>query len=115
MLDDPDRRAPTGAQLKTWLFGGASIPTQHALFSLDAYPGQIIADLFGDDSYFTDPTLFWTHQNQALADKREALLADGWSAVEVMETGRAVESWKHERVSKAKGGKVFLAVSARGR
>ncbi len=31
-----------------------------------------------------------------------------------METGRALESWKHERVSKAKGGKVFLAVSARG-
>ena len=114
MLDDPERRAPTGGQLKTWLFGGASILTQHALFSLDDYPGQIIADLFGEDSYFTDPNLFWTHQNQALAAKREALLADGWSAVEVLETGRSFESWKHERVSKAKGGKVFLAVSSRG-
>lgn len=114
MLDDPERRAPTGAQLKTWLFGGASIPAKNALFSLDDYPGQIIADLFGEDSYFTDPNLFWTSQNQALAARREALLADGWSAVEVLETGKAFESWKHERVSKAKGGKVFLAVSSRG-
>jgi ParB family chromosome partitioning protein len=114
MLDDPKRRAPTGAQLKNWLFGGASIPTGNALFPLDDYPGQIIADLFGDDSYFTDPNLFWTHQNQALAAKREALLAEGWGGVEVLETGRAFESWKHERVSKAKGGKVFLAVSSRG-
>jgi len=114
MLDDPERRAPTGAQLKTWLFGGASIPSANALFSLDDYPGQIIADLFGEDSYFTDPDLFWTHQNQAIAAKREALLAEGWNAVEVLETGRSFESWKHERVSKAKGGKVFLAVSSRG-
>jgi len=114
MLDDPERRAPTGAQLKTWLFGGASIPAKHALFSLDDYPGQIIADLFGDDSYFTDPNLFWTHQNQALAARREALIADGWSAVEVLETGKAFESWKHERVSKAKGGKVILQVGSRG-
>lgn len=114
MLDDPERRAPTGAQLKTWLFGGASIPTQNALFSLDDYPGQIIADLFGEDSYFTDPDLFWTHQNQALADRREVLLADGWGAVEVLEVGQSFYSWKHERVSKAKGGKVFLEVSSRG-
>jgi ParB family chromosome partitioning protein len=114
MLDDPDRRAPTGAQLKTWLFGGASIPTQNALFSLEDYPGQIIADLFGDDSYFTDPNLFWTHQNQALAAKRETLLAQGWGAVEVLEVGQSFYSWKHEHVSKAKGGKVFLEVSSRG-
>ncbi|PVM84455.1 chromosome partitioning protein ParB [Caulobacter radicis] len=114
MLDDPERRAPTGAQLKTWLFGGASIPAKHALFSLDDYPGQIIADLFGEDSYFTDPNLFWTCQNQAIAAKREALLAQGWGAVEVLETGQPFYSWKHEQVSKAKGGKVFLEVSSRG-
>lgn len=114
MLDDPERRAPTGAQLKTWLFGGASSPTQHALFCLDDYPGQIIADLFGEDSYFTDPNLFWIHQNQALAGRREALLADGWGAVEVLEVGQSFYSWKHERVSRAKGGKVFLEVSSRG-
>lgn len=114
MLDDPERRAPTGAQLKTWLFGGASIPTQNALFPLEDYPGQIIADLFGDDSYFTDPNLFWTHQNQALAARRETLLAQGWSAVEVLEIGQSFYAWKHEHVSKARGGKVFLEVSSRG-
>ncbi|PIB92731.1 ParB N-terminal domain-containing protein [Caulobacter sp. FWC2] len=114
IYDDPDQPTPLGQGLKNWLFGGASIPTQHALFSLDDYPGAIIADLFGEDSYFTDPGLFWTHQNAALAAKREALLAEGWAAVEVLETGRSFDSWKHERVSKAKGGKVYVSVSHRG-
>ncbi|KQY28285.1 chromosome partitioning protein ParB [Caulobacter sp. Root487D2Y] len=112
--DDPDQVTPVGQGLKNWLFGGAAIPTKHALFSLEDYPGAIIADLFGEDSYFTDPGLFWTCQNAALAAKREALLAEGWSAVEVLETGRSFDSWKHERVSKAKGGKVYLSVSQRG-
>lgn len=62
----------------------------------------------GEDRYFIDPNLFWTYQSQALAARRPALLADGWTAVEVLEAGRSFESWKHERVSKAKGGKVFL-------
>ncbi len=114
IFDDPDQPTPLGPGLKNWLFGGVSIPTQHALFSLEDYPGAIIADLFGEDSYFTDPDLFWTHQNAALADKREALLADGWSAVEVLDTGRSFETWKHERTSKAKGGKVYMTVSQRG-
>ncbi|MGR4866546.1 ParB/RepB/Spo0J family partition protein [Caulobacter sp. LARHSG274] len=114
IYDDPDQPTPLGQGLKNWLFGGASIPTRHALFSLDDYPGAIIADLFGEDSYFTDPGLFWTHQNAALAARREALLAQGWSAVEVLETGRSFDAWKHERVSKAKGGKVYLSVSHRG-
>ncbi len=114
IYDDPDQPTPLGQGLKNWLFGGASIPTQNALFSLDDYPGAIIADLFGEDSYFTDPSLFWTHQNAALAAKREALLADGWSAVEVLETGRSFDSWKHEHVGKAKGGKVFVTVGQRG-
>lgn len=114
LFDDPQARAPTGHQLKAWLFGGTSIPTKNALFSLDDYPGQIIADLFGDDSYFTDPNLFWTHQNQAVAAKREAMIADGWVDVEILETGKAFETWKHERTSKKNGGKTFIAVNARG-
>ena len=114
IYDDPDQPTPLGQGLKNWLFGGTSIPTQHALFSLDDYPGAIIADLFGEDSYFTDPGLFWTHQNAALAAKREALLAEGWAAVEVLETGRSFDSWKHERASKAKGGKVYVSVGHRG-
>lgn len=114
MFDDPEQRAPTGVQLKAWLFGGAPIATKHALFSLDDYPGAVIGDLFAEDSYFTDPALFWTHQNAAIAQRRDALLAEGWAAVEILEAGRSFESWKHERVSKAQGGKVYIAASQRG-
>ncbi len=114
IYDDPNQHTPVGQGLKNWLFGGVSIPTKHALFSLDDYPGAIVADLFGEDSYFSDPSLFWTHQNAALAAKRERLLGEGWNDVEVLETGRSFDTWKHEQVSKAKGGRVYLSVSARG-
>ena len=114
LVDDPEQRAPTGHLLKSWLFGAAPISTKSALFSLDDYPGQIIADFFDENSYFTDPALFWVHQNQALADKRDALLADGWAEVEVLEAGKYFDQSSHQRVSKAKGGKVFLTVNLRG-
>lgn len=114
LLDDPGQRAPTGSHLKAWLFGGASIPTAHALFPLEDYPGEVVADLFGEDSYFADPDLFWTHQNAAIAAKAEALRAEGWADVEVLEAGDTFASWKHERVGKRGGGKVFITVSGRG-
>jgi ParB family chromosome partitioning protein len=114
LYDAPQDRAPTGHQLKAWLFGGASIPVKHALFPLQDYPGQIVADLFGEDSYFADSNLFWTHQNAAIAAKSEALTAQGWAGVEVLEVGRSFETWRHEQVGKHDGGKVFIAASARG-
>lgn len=114
LLDDPEQRAPTGSQLKAWLFGGASIPVKHALFPLESYPGEVRTDLFGEDSYFVDADLFWTAQNEAIAARRDALLADGWSDVEVLEMGEPFYSWKHVRVGKAAGGKVFITVGRRG-
>ncbi|MFT4253017.1 MAG: ParB N-terminal domain-containing protein [Caulobacter sp.] len=114
MRNDPKARAPVGAQLRAWLFGGTSIPTRYALFSLDDYPGKIAADLFGQDSYFTDPALFWRCQNEALAARREALVAEGWADVEVLEPGKPFYSWKHESAAKGAGGKVFLEVSSSG-
>lgn len=114
MLDDPAQRAPTGSSLKTWLFGGASIPTRNALFALDDYPGQIRADLFGEDSWFVEPDLFWRCQNEAIAARRDTLLADGWGEVEVLDVGEPFYSWKHTVTSKAKGGKVFIAVGLKG-
>jgi len=36
------------SRLQAWLFGGQSIPARHALFALDAYKGQTVADLFGE-------------------------------------------------------------------
>ncbi|MDQ1153431.1 ParB N-terminal domain-containing protein [Brevundimonas sp. SORGH_AS_0993] len=112
--DDPEQYAPTGASLKAWLFGGQSIPTKVALFDLDAYPGRIKTDLFGEDGYFEDADLFWTCQNEAVAALRDRYLEDGWTAVEVMDVGDYFHGYEYEKTPKAKGGKVFIAVSARG-
>ena len=114
LLDDPEQRAPRGGQLKSWLFGGEAIPTSLAIFSLDDYPGQIVSDLFGEDAYFTDSALFWRCQNEAVAAKVEALKAEGWADVEVLEAGRYFYTYEHVRTPKDNGGKVFLTVSARG-
>ncbi|MBV9510543.1 MAG: ParB/RepB/Spo0J family partition protein [Caulobacteraceae bacterium] len=114
LADDPEAHAPTGPQLKAWLFGGPSIPTKHALFDLAAYAGQTVADLFGEEAYFTDAAAFWTAQNEAIAARRQALLAAGWSAVEVLEVGEPFHAWEYEKTPKKKGGKVFVTLSQRG-
>ncbi|WP_372784590.1 ParB/RepB/Spo0J family partition protein [Phenylobacterium sp.] len=114
LYDDPDQRAPQGAQLKAWLFGGASIPTKHAMFPLDAYPGQVVADLFGEECYFSDPDAFWALQNAAIADRVEALKASGWIDVEVMAAGDHFYTHEFEQVGRKLGGRVYVQVSARG-
>src|SRR5487761_137770 len=114
LFEDPESHAPTGYHLKQWLFGGQSIATKVALFPLDQYPGPIVSDLFGEDSYFADPDQFWTLQNQAIAAKRDALLEAGWSEVLILEPGRSFATWEHVRTPKKKGGKVFIAVSQHG-
>lgn len=114
LFDDPDQHAPQGSALKAWLFGGASIPTQHALFDLADYPGQVVADLFGEDCYFADAELFWSLQNAAIAAKAEALKEQGWADVEVMAAGAAFYAYEHERVGRKDGGRVYLQVSHKG-
>lgn len=114
LLDNPEQRAPMGSQLKAWLFGGASIPVSHALFPLDHYAGQIVADLFGEESYFADAEQFWRLQNEALVARVEALQEGGWAEVVVLEVGERFQTWTHERVGKRDGGKAFVEVSARG-
>lgn len=111
---DPDEHAPTGQQLKAWLFGGASIPTKSALFDLAGYKGRIVTDLFGEDGYFADTDAFWAAQNEAIAARCESFLEGGWSDVEVLEAGTHFPSWEYEKTPKAKGGKVFISVSHRG-
>lgn len=112
--DDPDQRAPTGPQLKAWLFGGASIAVRHAIFDLADYPGQLVADLFGEDSYFADPAQFWLCQNQAIAARAEAYRAAGWAEVEILEVGTAFTPWTREKTPRAAGGRVVVEVSRRG-
>lgn len=84
---DPEQRAPHGYQLKQWLFGGQSVSTKVALFPVEDYPGLIVSDLFGEDSYFADADLFWQKQNEAIAAKRDALIEAGWTGVIVLEPG----------------------------
>lgn len=114
LLQDESAHVPFGQQLKQWLFGGHSISTKVALFPLDDYRGKIAADLFGDDAYFADAELFWELQNKAIAAKRDAYLANGWSEVVILEPGAPFHTWEHEKTSKKKGGHVFVAVSERG-
>ncbi|HEV2549411.1 MAG TPA: ParB/RepB/Spo0J family partition protein [Stellaceae bacterium] len=114
LFTDPHHSAPRGYQLKQWLFGGQSIATNVALFPLSDYPGQIVSDLFGVDSYFADADLFWQKQNEAVAANRDALIAAGWNEVVILEPGQQFHSWEHEKTTKKKGGKVFITVSHRG-
>ena len=114
LFNDPDQYAPRGFQLKQWLFGGQQIATNHALFKLSDYTGQIIEDLFGENSYFADADLFWALQNRAIAAKRDALLKSGWTEVEILEIGQHFDQYEHVKAPKKKGGKVFLAVSHDG-
>ena len=114
LFSDPDQYAPRGYQLKQWLFGGQQISTEVTLFPHDAYKGQTVADLFGERSYFVDADQFWTLQNEAIAAKCDALLADGWANVELLETGQRFQSWEHEKTPKEDGGWVYVTVSHSG-
>jgi len=111
---DPNAHAPLGMRLKAWLFGGASIPVSAAIFGLDAYPGEIVTDLFGEERYFADAETFWTAQRAAVEEKRQACLAAGWADAIVVEPGSYFQSWDHEKVPRKKGGKVFIVLGTRG-
>ena len=114
LYEDTEQHAPRAWQLKQWLFGGQEISTEAALFPLDDYKGQIVADLFGERAYFADPDLFWSLQNRAIADKRDALLAEGWAEVEILEPGERFRAYEHEATPKEEGGRIYIAVSHRG-
>ncbi len=105
---DKAQYAPQGSQLKAWLCGGAAIATGVALFPLADYTGRIVADLFGEQSFFDDATQFWTLQNRAIAERRDRLLAEGWAGVEVLEIGDYFRSWEYQRTRKKAGGRVLI-------
>jgi len=107
-------RAPMGSDLKHWLFGGQSVSTKVALFSLEDYSGEIVSDLFGEERYFADANLFWKKQNEAVAARKAAYADAGWSDVVVLEPGQHFHNWEYEKTAKKKGGKVYIEVTARG-
>ncbi len=114
LVDDPEARAPVGQQLKSWLFGGASIQCEAALFDPADYKGEIVSDLFGEERYFASAESFWTAQEAAIAGRVEAYREAGWSDVIVLARGEYFHSWEHERRSKRQGGKVFVSIGHRG-
>ncbi|WP_299961494.1 ParB/RepB/Spo0J family partition protein [uncultured Roseobacter sp.] len=106
--------APEGYRLKAWLFGGAEIATDNALFDLADYKGVIISDLFGEDSYFGDSEAFWTLQNTAIAAAKDAYLSQGWSDVIVLEVGEYFPSYEYVDTDKEEGGKVYVQIARDG-
>jgi len=114
LVDCPEKHAPTGSQLKAWLFGGSAIAAKVAMFDLADYTGEVISDLFGEDCYFADADAFWTAQ-MAEVEKQISFYRDsGWADVVVMERGAFFNTWEYERCPKKKGGKVFVTVNHRG-
>jgi ParB family chromosome partitioning protein len=113
LYDDAGAYVPTGHQLKSWLFGGQSIPVKHALFDTDSM-GGIVADLFGEDRYFSDADAFWTAQNKAIEVRTTDYLDAGWSDVVIVPPAEHFSSWEYEKAPKRKGGRVYIDVRASG-
>lgn len=114
LVDCAEKHAPTGSQLKAWLFGGSAIAAKVAMFDVATYEGEIISDLFGDDSYFADADAFWTAQMAEVEKQADFYRDSGWTDVIIMARGAYFDSWDHERCPKKKGGKVFASLSHRG-
>lgn len=114
LFDDADAYCPSGHQLKSWLFGGASIKVGEALFDVEQSGLAVIADLFGEDRYFADVDSFWTAQNAAIEARRTAYLDAGWSDVVIVPPGEYFSAWEHEKAAKRKGGRVYIDVRQTG-
>ena len=114
LFEDSEQGAPRGSNLKRWLLGGSQISTKNAIFDLATYKGEIVSDLFGEESYFANPDTFWTLQNEAIAKLKASFEGNGWTRVEIMEQDQRFHEWDYEKTSKKKGGAVFISVSERG-
>ncbi|WP_417462964.1 ParB/RepB/Spo0J family partition protein [Kordiimonas sp.] len=113
LFSDPEQRAPRGWQLKQWLFGG-EIKSDSALFPLESYTGEIVTDLFGEGGLFADTEQFWSLQNAAIAEKREALIKAGWDDVVVLDAGDLFHTWDHVKTPKKEGGRVYVETRTNG-
>ena len=114
LADDSQTYLPTGHQLKAWLFGGQSIAVRHALFDIAASGLAVIADLFGEDSYFADADAFWRAQDEAVAARRAAYLEAGWADAVIVPPSEHFHGWEYEKAAKRKGGRVYIDVRASG-
>lgn len=111
--DDPHVPTHSAHHLKQWILGGKLL-TIHALFDEEDYKKPIIGDLFGEERYFSDATLFWELQNKEISARRYAYDKEEWAAVHILEVGERWLSWEHVSVPKTKGGHVFIETSHDG-
>lgn len=114
IFEDEEQVAPAGSYLKKWLLGGEQISTTAALFDLAEYKGEIVTDLFGEESYFGETQAFWLLQNAAIEARKASYLGLGWKRIEVLPTGHRFNVWEYEKAAKKKGGGVYITVSGRG-
>lgn len=114
LFEDGEAYAPRGNQLKSWLFGGASIATSVALFDLEAYAGQIVTDLFGEEGFFADSDTFWAAQMAEVEARKAAYLEAGWSDVVIVPPIEHFSTWEYEHASKRKGGRVYIQLRNNG-
>ena len=104
--------APTGHQLKGWLFGGTAIATKYALFDLEPTATASWATCSGRTATSLDQGLLAV-QDEAIAAKRDAYLAAGWPDVVVLDRGQQFEYWDMAKAGKKAGGRVYIAVPFR--
>ncbi|WP_286749005.1 chromosome partitioning protein ParB [Sphingopyxis sp. SCN 67-31] len=90
------------------------IATKVAMFDVADYTGEIVSDLFGEDSYFADSEAFWTTQMAEVEKQADFYRDSGWTDVIIMARGAYFDSWDYERCPKKKGGKIFVTISHRG-
>lgn len=114
LFRDPKQEEPTGRWLKAWLLGGEEIPVSHALFPLENYDGKIIPDLFEEGQFFDDPKKFWTLQMQAVQERQQAYLEEGWSDAVILENKDYFSTYSLAKRSPQDGGKVFIQCRANG-
>jgi ParB family chromosome partitioning protein len=114
LADDENAYLPTGHQLKSWLFGGQSIPVKYALFDVDASGLATIADLFGEDRYVADADAFWTAQNAEIEARRAAYVEQGWADAIIVPPSDHFSTWEYEKAGKRKGGRVYIDVRGNG-
>lgn len=114
LFRDEETYAPQGRALRTWLFGGADIPVENALFDVAEYDGSIISDLFSETRYFDDAEKFLALQNVAIAKLKAEYEADGWQEVIVLDFGELWSQWEHKKVGKDDGGRVYIQISHDG-
>lgn len=114
LADDENAYLPTGHQLKSWLFGGQSIPVKHALFDVEASGLATIADLFGEDRYVADADAFWTAQYAEIEARRAAYVEQGWADAIIVPPSDHFSTWEYEKAGKRKGGRVYIDVRATG-